>query len=81
MVAIDVTEAEELELRIETRRTTKNMQIETGVTIPMISSPNESRRVLGLWFWAIWVVKFGIKIQSWGFFFWVFQVILIWDFD
>ena len=47
MVAIDVIEAEEFEFRIETRSTTKNMQIETGVRILMISSPNESRRVLG----------------------------------
>ncbi|KAL4341573.1 hypothetical protein GQ457_08G036490 [Hibiscus cannabinus] len=83
MVAIDETESEELELRIETKRTTKNMQIETGVRILMISSPKESRRDLGLWFWAIWVVKIGIKVESWWSFLYDFSIlqdILIWDF-
>lgn len=77
MVAIDVTEAEESELRVETRRTTKNMQIETGVRILMISSPTESMRVLGLWFWAIWAFKFGDQVLNLDDFF----GFLIWDFD
>lgn len=57
MVAMELTDAEEedeeLELRTETKRTTINMQIETGVMILIISSPRDSRMLLGLWFWAI----------------------------
>ncbi|WRX16980.1 hypothetical protein QQP08_009467 [Theobroma cacao] len=67
MVAIDVTEVDEFELRVETKRTTRNMQIETGVRILMISSPNESRRVLGPWFWAISVANLGSSWNLGGF--------------
>lgn len=41
-LAIDGS-SEESEFRIETKITTKNMHIETGVMILTISSPNESR--------------------------------------
>jgi hypothetical protein len=50
-VAIEEKEAEEeegSEFRIQTRRTTVNIQIETGVRIAMSSSPNESKMLLGL---------------------------------
>lgn len=40
-------------LRIETRITTESMQIETGVKILMISSPQSSRMLLGLGFCSI----------------------------
>lgn len=57
MVAMELTDAEEedeeLELRTETKRTTMNMQIETGVMILIISSPRDSIMLPGLWFWAI----------------------------
>jgi hypothetical protein len=50
MVLIDEAEEEESVLRIETRTTTRNMQIETGVMILTSSSPKESRTLLGLRF-------------------------------
>lgn len=53
MVAIELTVGEESEVRMETKMTTMNMQIETGVRIRMISSPKDSRILLGLGFWAI----------------------------
>ena len=77
MVAIDVIEAEEFEFRIETRSTTKNMQIETGVRILMISSPNESRRVLGHLSSQIWDQVSILVEFSFLFLGGVFQVIWI----
>lgn len=62
MVAMVETEEddEELsELRMVTRRTTRNMQIETGDMILMISSPRDSIMLLGLRFWAIGVPILG----------------------
>lgn len=53
MVAIEVTGAEESELRTETKMTTINMQIETGAKILIISSPRDSRMLVGLAFGAI----------------------------
>lgn len=50
---------EDEEPSTETKITTKNMQIETGVTILTISSPRESRTLLGLEFWAIGCPKPG----------------------
>lgn len=52
MVAMEVTDDEEEEgkegeLRVVTRRTTRNMHVETGVMILMISSPRDSRMVMG----------------------------------
>lgn len=38
-------EGDEEEERVQTRRTTRSMQAETGATMRMISSPRESRRV------------------------------------
>lgn len=43
----DDEEEEEGELRVVTRRTTRNMHVETGAMILMISSPRESRMVMG----------------------------------
>ena len=50
IVAIDDTDEEEEEsvFKMETKMTTKNMQIETGVKILMISSPKESSMLVGL---------------------------------
>ncbi|GLT25195.1 hypothetical protein SLA2020_003400 [Shorea laevis] len=61
MVAIVVIEDEddESELRIETKMTTISMQIETGVMILMISSPKESRMLVGLRSEAIGRPNFG----------------------
>lgn len=56
----------ESSLSTVTKMTTRSMQIETGVTILMISSPTESRRLLGLGFWSI---SLGVKSESvvfWG---------------
>lgn len=53
MVAMELTVVEESEVKIETKMTTMNMQIETGVMILMISSPKDSRTLLGLGIWAI----------------------------
>lgn len=47
-------DAEESSLNMLTKMTTSNIQIETGVMILMISSPNESMRLLGFVFWSIW---------------------------
>lgn len=52
-------EDEESELRMETKMTTINMHIETGVMILTISSPKESRMFVGLWFWAIGCLRIG----------------------
>lgn len=49
----DAEEEEGSEFRTQTRRTTVNIQIETGVRIAMSSSPNDSRMLLGLWFRSI----------------------------
>ena len=53
-MAIEEKEEEE-EFRRQTRRTTVNMHMETGVRIPMSSSPSASRMLLlGLcWFRSI----------------------------
>lgn len=62
-MAIEEKEAEEeegSEFRIQTRRTTVNIQIETGVRIAMSSSPNESRMLLGLWFRSIGYSKVSV---------------------
>lgn len=53
----DEEEEEEEVSRAQTRRTTRNMQVETGATIPMISSPKESRMVVGFGPRSIW---FGV---------------------
>lgn len=58
-MAMEEKEAEEeeegSEFRTQTRRTTENIQIETGVRIAMSSSPNDSRMLLGLWFRSIFL--------------------------
>lgn len=62
-MAMEEKEAEEeegSEFRIQTRRTTVNIQIETGVRIAMSSSPNESNRLLGLWFRSIGYSKISV---------------------
>lgn len=60
MVAIEVTdEVDEDEFNTDTKITTKSIQIDTGVTIRTISSPNESRRLDGLGFEAIGNPEFG----------------------
>lgn len=46
-MAIEGEESESV-FKMETRMTTENMHIETGVMILMISSPSDSRRVVGL---------------------------------
>lgn len=51
-------EDEESELRMVTRRTTNSMQIETGVIILMISSPTDSRMLLGFALRSIWGFRF-----------------------
>lgn len=58
-MAIEEKEAEEdgSEFRRQTRRTTVNMHMETGVRIPMSSSPSESRTLLGLWVRSIFWKK------------------------
>lgn len=43
------------ELNMLTRMTTRSMQMETGVMILMSSSPRESRRLLGLGVWSIFL--------------------------
>ena len=77
MVAMLETEEEKeglLVLRMETRMTTRNMQIETGATIRMISSPRESRRVGvggvgGVWGCAIqlWIEGRGCRFSGFQF--------------
>lgn len=53
-VAIEDEESESV-FSIETRITTENMQIETGVMILMISSPSDSRIDVGFGeFWSIY---------------------------
>lgn len=53
MVATELTVTDESELKTETRMTTRNMQMETGVMILTSSSPRVSRMLVGLGFWAI----------------------------
>lgn len=55
MVAMEACSKGELVLRIETKITTRNMQIETGAMILTISSPKLSRTLdeEGLWVCAI----------------------------
>lgn len=67
MLAIDLIDGSDGEeeiggLRIVTRRTTKNMQIETGVMILIISSPRVSIMLLGFGIWAIWVVELRVRM-------------------
>ncbi|PON69697.1 hypothetical protein TorRG33x02_258880 [Trema orientale] len=69
MVAIVLKLAEEdevSELRMETKRTTMNMHIETGVMILISSSPKVSRMVEGLWFWAIGCSRTGSNLVLGG---------------
>lgn len=54
----------ESSLSTVTKMTTRSMQIETGVTILMISSPTESTRLLGLGFWSI---SWGSNLNRWCF--------------
>lgn len=70
MVAIVLKLAEEdevSELRMETKRTTMNMHIETGVMILKSSSPKDSRMVEGLWFWAIGCSRTGSNLVDGSF--------------
>ena len=48
MIEFESEDDEEEELRVETKRTTNNMQIETGVMIRTSSSPNVSIMLEGL---------------------------------
>ena len=62
MVAMVETEEDDedvSELRMVTRRTTRNIQIETGDMILMISSPRDSIMLLGFRFSAIGVEILG----------------------
>lgn len=67
MLAMVEIVGESLVLRIETKTTTRNMQIETGVIILTISSPKLSRTVVEdeevLWVSAI-VAKQRVQIES-----------------
>ncbi|MCI57804.1 hypothetical protein A2U01_0079055 [Trifolium medium] len=65
MLAMVEMVGESFVLRIETKITTRNMQIETGVIILTISSPKVSRTVVedeALWVSAI-VAKQGVQIE------------------
>lgn len=68
MVAMELTDAEledeELESRTDTKMTTMNMQIETGVMILIISSPRDSRMLVDFVFWAIGCSKTELILVS-----------------
>ncbi|KAG6639453.1 hypothetical protein CIPAW_10G101600 [Carya illinoinensis] len=70
MVAMELTDAEvedqEVELRTETKMTTRNMQIENGGMILIISSPRESRMFVGFVFWAIGCSKIELILVLGG---------------